>query len=216
MVIPRCDADISTRSRFFKHLEELELDLKLRLVGFENELADFELDDLIQRPFSNSLHSSESGDLTEHVNNDKSKEIDEFLNSIKDLMEDQREERHSTSEMSISSESSCPKETLSNVNEKLTDGNSNGNLNCNSLDDSSSDCESSDNSLPFAPPKLFKRKGPFVKSILMYEQEAKLEQESKFECPMKRKYEPDTLDQTVVINQIVGTETKFLCFLNEI
>lgn len=47
--VPRCDTDVSTRTRFFKHLQQLEHTLNRRLICFDEELPIFRLQDLLDK-----------------------------------------------------------------------------------------------------------------------------------------------------------------------
>lgn len=62
--VPRCDTDVSTRSRFFKHLQNLEQSLNRRLICFDEELPIFRLQDLLDKE-KPPVSRSESADSSE-------------------------------------------------------------------------------------------------------------------------------------------------------
>jgi len=209
-ILPRCNVDVSTRSRFFKHLQELESELSRRLVCFEDELESFQLIEQSNRKALLEAPDKRPSDET-------SKEIDKFLNEIRinrkrPYSSIQEEDHDSGMTLNIMNGFSLTESSTNSICKSSSTKSSN--QSSSDMEISSDEENSSKISLSLTSPTRSPLKSStFVKSIWTYEQE---ELNGKSTQKGKRHSFDLIDDRCIIINQIINDKPEFLCFLNEI
>ena len=222
-IVPRCDTDVSTRSRFFKHLQSLEKSLNRRLICFEEELPVFRLQDLLdkERPTDRKSGSVDGSELTSANSSiilPTSDPMDIFLqlltnkNQSDNLLVKQTVDQPKEDQTGESEDSQSDNRCDSPQPDHSTTG-MNGEPSEHFSSDETSSISSQTNSLESLCLSSKSGRPPIVKSIKQIEKELSNRKIKK----LKTDHGSDIFDYIVRVNQITDqNEIKFLCYLNEL
>lgn len=241
-ILPRCDEDVSTRSRFLGHLQCLEKSLNRRLICFEEELPVFRLQDLLDKekpPARASVDSSggsgaasTNNSIVNNSNSSTSDPIDVFLQLIvnknqndnlyvatqtADLPETRRIKAPASDLSEGPSDSESPSAARYASDEQLDSSNSdtNSETNGNTSSEETSLISGKSDSLESvcAPAKSV----PIIKSIKQIEYELNELSVNRKPKKLKTDHDSSVFDYVVRVNQITDSnEIKFLCYLDEL
>ena len=229
-MVPRCEADVSTRSRFFKHLQSLELTLNRRLICFEEELPVFRLQDLLDKektPARKSVDSLEASSTNGSSIASTADPLDIFLQLLANKNQNDhlpttsytvdREGDNLANESDNRSESDSSTSTnpaSSSNRSDLSNSDTNTEPNENTSSDETSSIISCKSDSLDSPQSPVKKSGPIIKSIKQIEWELNNRNHKKLKTDHEQS---DIYNYLVRVSQISEQdEVKFLCYLDEL